>query len=85
MSVHLNIGLHSSTAADSRFCELKPEGRRATVRIVADRLANQESVRTLFAQHGFEYVNGTLVPLLYSINARPDIFLRPRPQNSPRQ
>jgi hypothetical protein len=37
-------------AVDNRFRELKPEGRRATVRILADRLANRESVRTLFAQ-----------------------------------
>jgi hypothetical protein len=49
-------------AVDSRFRQLTPEGRRAAVRILADRLASRESVRTLFAQHGFEYVDGTFVP-----------------------
>jgi hypothetical protein len=44
------------------FVDLEPEARAVALRILAGRFADREGVRTLFAQHGFEYVDGTFIP-----------------------
>jgi hypothetical protein len=44
------------------FYQLEPEARLTALRILASRFADSETVRELFAQHGYEYLDGTFVP-----------------------
>ena len=44
------------------FHKFGPEGRLAALRILADRFSASEKVCNLFAQHGYEYLDGTFVP-----------------------
>jgi hypothetical protein len=50
---------------DTAFNQLEPEARLAALRILASRFAESERVRSLFAQHGYEYVDGTFVPTAF--------------------
>lgn len=50
------------TGVESAFYRLEPEARLAALRILASRLANSGTVRSLFAHHGYEYIDGTFVP-----------------------
>lgn len=38
------------------FYQLGPESRLAALHILADQFADRENVRSLFAQHGYEYL-----------------------------
>lgn len=44
------------------FHRLAPEGRLAALRILAGRFSASETVRNLFALHGYECLDGTFVP-----------------------
>jgi hypothetical protein len=48
---------------DRAFWKLDPESRLAALRVLADRFSDSDRVRHLFAQHGYEYVDGTVVPV----------------------
>ncbi|HZO57736.1 MAG TPA: hypothetical protein VFB63_33825 [Bryobacteraceae bacterium] len=50
-------------AIERAFRELGPEARLVALRILADRFADRQSVRDLFLQHGFDFVDGTFVPV----------------------
>jgi hypothetical protein len=49
------------TGVERVFDQLGPESRLAALRILADQFADRENVRSLFAQHGYEYLEGTVV------------------------
>ena len=46
---------------ETAFYRLNPEARLAALCILAGQFADREVVHTLFALHGFEYVDGTFV------------------------
>lgn len=50
-------------AVDTAFNQLEPAAKLAALRVLASRLSDNQNVRTLFVQHGFEYVDGTFVPV----------------------
>lgn len=45
------------------FDRLESEARFAALRILGDRFSTSERVGELFAKHGFEYIDGTFVPV----------------------
>lgn len=51
------------TGVERAFYKLEPEGRLAALRILAGRFSASEQVRDLFARHGFEYLDGSFVPI----------------------
>lgn len=51
------------TAVDAAFHELERDARLRTIRILADRFADSEHVKHLFATHGYQYIDGTFVPI----------------------
>lgn len=53
------------TGVEAAFCRLELSSRVSAVRILANRFAESEQVRSLFAQHGYQYVDGTFVPIAF--------------------
>ncbi len=51
------------TGVEQAFYRLEPDARQTALRILADQFSDSECVRLLFSQHGYEYVNGTYVPV----------------------
>ena len=52
-------------AVDAKFHELSSDAQLAAIRVLADRFSNIEQVRLLFAQHGYDYIGGTFVPVAF--------------------
>jgi hypothetical protein len=44
------------------FYRLEPEARLVALRVLASRFSESENVKSLFAQHGYQYVDGVFVP-----------------------
>ena len=51
------------TGVERAFCRLEPEARLTAIVILANRFSDSEDVRKLFELHGYEYVDGTFVPV----------------------
>ncbi len=51
------------SAVDAAFSRLEPDSRLRVVHILANRFAESENVRGLFEQHGYQYIDGTFVPV----------------------
>lgn len=51
------------TGVEAAFYRLELGGQSDALRILANRFANSENVQRLFAQHGFQFVDGTFVPI----------------------
>jgi hypothetical protein len=58
------------------FGELSGEGQFAAIRILADGFASSSQVRDLLAKHGYQYVDGTFVPIGL-IDQREALYLPP--------
>lgn len=48
---------------DAAFHRLQPDNRLTAIRILAKMFSDDEEVRSLFAQHGYEFIDGTFVPV----------------------
>ncbi len=51
------------SAVDAAFSRLEPDSRLRAVHILANRFAESENVRGLFEQHGYQYIDGSFVPV----------------------
>ena len=51
------------SGVEAAFYRLELSSRVSALRILANRFAESEQVRSLFAQHGYEHVDGTFVPI----------------------
>ena len=51
------------SGVEAAFHRLQPDSRLSALRILANRFAESEWVRSLFSQHGYEHVDGTFVPI----------------------
>ncbi len=47
---------------ETAFNRLEPEAQFAALRILAARFSDSENVKKLFAQHGYQYIDGVFVP-----------------------
>ena len=64
------------TGVEQAFYRLEPDSRLTALRILADHFSNSDRVRNLFAQHGYEYVDGTFVPVAL-LDQREALYLPP--------
>ena len=51
------------SGVEQAFYRLESDSRLTALRILADHFSDNERVRHLFSQHGYEYVDGTYVPV----------------------
>ena len=51
------------SSVDAAFYQLEPDSRLTALRILANRFSDSERVRSLLAEHGYEYIDGTFVPV----------------------
>jgi len=51
------------SGVEAAFHRLQPSSQLSALRILANRFAKSDRVRNLFAQHGYEHVDGTFVPI----------------------
>ena len=52
-------------AVEAAFHRLEPDARLTALRILADRFSDSEKVQRLFAKHGYDYIDGTFVPVAF--------------------
>ena len=64
------------TGVERAFYRLEPDARQIALRILADQFSDSECVRVLFSQHGYEYVDGTYVPVAL-LDRREALYLPP--------
>ena len=64
------------TGVEQAFYRLESDSRLTALRILADHFSHSERIRSLFAQHGYEYVDGTYVPVAL-LDQREALYLPP--------
>ncbi len=61
---------------DAAFHSLERDAQLSAIRILANRFSDGEEVQRLLAEHGYEYIDGTFVPIAF-LDQREAIYLPP--------